>query len=394
VRLRGVVPSHDALLGYCTNVHAGATLDRTRAALAEHALAVKARVSPDLPMGLGLWLSNRAVAELSRADAVEQLSAWLGERGLFAFTLNGFPYGDFHEPVVKLRVYEPDWTRRERLDYTIALARILAGLLGERSEGSISTLPVGWAARLLSRDAQALAAQHQLLAADALARIEAETGKWIHLDLEPEPGCLLETSDDVVAWFERWLLPQGDERRIRRHLRICHDVCHHAVMFERQEHVLRRYRERGLAVGKVQLSSALRVPFEQMEPAEVERARSALQPFAEERYLHQTVVREPGSGRCRFFADLPAALEELGPRRPGGEWRVHYHVPLYLERIGALTTTAAETREVLALAARLCDVRHFEAETYAWSVLPEPLRQPDLATGIARELEWVQGQSC
>ena len=43
--------------GYCTNVHAGATLEATRANLERHALEVKAEYSPDRPMGVGLWLS-------------------------------------------------------------------------------------------------------------------------------------------------------------------------------------------------------------------------------------------------------------------------------------------------------------------------------------------------
>ena len=53
----------------------------------------------------------------------------LDARGLEVVTLNGFPYRSFHAPVVKYAVYQPDWLSRERLDYTVNLARVLAGLL-------------------------------------------------------------------------------------------------------------------------------------------------------------------------------------------------------------------------------------------------------------------------
>ena len=35
-------------------------------------------------------------------------------------------------------------------------------------------------------------------------------------------------------------------------------------------------------------------------------------------------------------------------------------------------------------------VRHWEVETYAWGVLPDALRCPTLAEGIARELTWFR----
>ena len=87
--------------GYCTNVHAGATLDVTRANLEQHAVAVKQRYSPDRPMGVGLWLSAKAAEELVRSGGEGEFAEWLAVRGLVPYTLNGFPYGDFHQQVVK-----------------------------------------------------------------------------------------------------------------------------------------------------------------------------------------------------------------------------------------------------------------------------------------------------
>src|SRR4051794_8818385 len=88
-------------VGYCTNVHAGAGLDQTRANLERYALAVKRLASPDRPMGVGLWLSAPAARQLLEERRVGEFAAWLREVGLVPFTLNGFPFGDFHQPVVK-----------------------------------------------------------------------------------------------------------------------------------------------------------------------------------------------------------------------------------------------------------------------------------------------------
>src|SRR5262245_23768312 len=94
-------------MGYCTNVHAGADLEQTRANLERHAVAVKERFSPSEPLGIGLWLSAAAARKLRAEQAVPEFADWLGERGLVPFTLNGFPYGDFHQKVVKHDVYLP-----------------------------------------------------------------------------------------------------------------------------------------------------------------------------------------------------------------------------------------------------------------------------------------------
>ncbi len=388
---------HDVLglgtvAGYCTNVHAGATYQETLANLRRYALRVKARVSPGAPMGVGLWLSAEAARQLLEQTRVEEFSAWLRDHGLVPFTLNGFPYGNFHEPVVKHKVYEPDWADEKRLSYTLDLISILAKLLPEGGEGSISTLPVGWRAALRdSPVALERAAQNLCRIAGDLSVVEQETGRLIHLDLEPEPGCYLDTADDVVDFFTRRLFPRADPARLCRHLRVCHDICHAAVMFQNQTEALRRYRQAGIGVGKVQISSAVRVPFHELNADERHAALEQLSQFAEDRYLHQTVATPAGGVAPFFFDDLPGALasarQDTGPRT---EWCTHFHVPLTLDRFGLLETTQGQVQECLSVVGELTDTRHFEVETYAWSVLPPALRPDDLAEGISRELLWLR----
>jgi hypothetical protein len=383
------------ILGYCTNVHAGATFEQTLANLDTYAVRVREQVSPGEPMGVGLWLSAAAARQVLEQDRAAELREWLDAHGLLAFTFNGFPHGDFHQPVVKFRVYHPDWSDDRRLAYTIDLANILASLLAEGAEGSISTLPVGWGVDFRQAPEKLSAAGVALRSiAEHLGRIEAERGRLIHLDLEPEPGCQLTTSQDLVEFFEQHLLLGGGEKTVRRHLRVCHDICHAAVMFENQAEVLRRYRRAGIEIGKVQLSSAIRAPFDALDEDQRTACFQQLRSFAEDRYLHQTVIQPAAAASSRVFVeDLPRAIEmaELDASILG-EWRVHFHVPLYLERFGLIETTQQTVLECLAAVRDFSGVRHFEAETYAWGVLPDELRAADLAAGIADEVRWVRQQ--
>jgi hypothetical protein len=377
-------------IGYCTNVHAGATLDQTRANLERHALAVKQRYSPDRPMGVGLWLSAKAAEELLLNHGEREFAEWLATRGLVPYTLNGFPFGDFHERVVKHRVYEPTWWQPERLLYTMQLVQIHDAILPPGMEGSISTLPIAWGAPCPDRGELEQAANQLRQAAQWMHQLEAESGRLIYLCLEPEPGCVLSFADDAIHFFQWQLFGHEDEEVVRRHIRICHDICHAAVMFEPQEEVLAKYAAAGIQVGKFQVSAALRMDLDLFEPPAAEARKAAikqLSQFAEDRYLHQTVVRR--GGEDLFYEDLRPALEAeaLDPR---GEWRVHFHVPIYLKEFGKLRSTQEQIEQCLTAARRHTNCQHYEVETYAWGVLPPELQQPELAAGIAEELKWLE----
>jgi hypothetical protein len=374
--------------GYCTNVHAGTDLEQTRANLERYALAVKRRFSPEAPMGIGLWLAASAARKLAVERRVGEFAAWLAEVGLVPFTLNGFPFGDFHQPVVKHRVYEPTWFEPARAEYTRNLIAILHGLLPAGMAGSISTLPIAWGQPGPSPEQLRTAAAALRGIAGDLAGLERETGRLICLCLEPEPGCVLQYSTDLVRFFEDHLLRGPDEAAVRRHLRVCHDVCHAVVMFEEQADVLRRYHSAGIGVGKIQVSSAVALALDRTPAAERGGAVEQLAGFAEDRYLHQTMVRSTPGDRPVFYEDLPVAL--CCADRGQGEWRVHFHVPIYLQRFGRLDASQGAIRECLRVAAAEGTTDHFEVETYAWGVLPPELQQPDLAVGIADELTWFR----
>ena len=130
--------------GYCTNVHAGATLATAQENLARYATAVQKKITPNAALPIGLWISSTTTESLRGAEQIAAFKEWLATHRLLPYTFNGFPQGDFHQPVVKHDVYRPTWRDQERLDYTCTLADILSGLLEPNTTGSISTLPLGW----------------------------------------------------------------------------------------------------------------------------------------------------------------------------------------------------------------------------------------------------------
>ena len=73
---------------------------------------------------------------------------------------------------------------------------------------------------------------------------------------------------------------------------------------------------------------------------------------------------------------------------PGGQWRIHYHLPLFVESFGALASTREETRTVLNLLKAHVFCPHLEIETYTWEWLPSGLKH-ELLEFLTEEYRWV-----
>lgn len=379
-------------IGYCTNVHAGPDLETTQANLLQYASKVKQQFSPETPMGVGLWLAAPAAASLRDPAQLAAFRDWLNHQGLVPFTLNGFPYGDFHTEIVKHKVYKPTWFESHRLTYTTNLIDALHGLLPEGMEGSISTLPIAWDRKSMTPQQWQQTSQQLLQLCHYLHRLEQETGRLIYVCLEPEPGCVLDIAKDMIDLFRERLLPFDEANIVTRYLRICHDICHSAVMFEHQADALQGYQNLGIRVGKVQISSAVRVDFNTIEPEKRSDALEQLASFDEPRYLHQTSIREK-SGETRFHEDLSLALDTVKQARElSSIWSVHFHVPVYLESLGMLGTSRSDILRCFEVCQSMSDLQHYEVETYAWNVLPKEHQVANLADGIAREMNWVREQ--
>jgi hypothetical protein len=395
------LPGESGHLTYCTNVHRGETWDEVWRVLQNEVLAVRGDVSQDQPFAVGLRLSGIALDQASRPDALEQMKGYLADNNLYVPTLNAFPYGPFHGTLVKEDVYLPDWRDDERLRYTNASADYLAELLPEGMEGSVSTAPGAFKTNVDSLETVADMADRFIRHAAHLVEIERRTGRLVALAVEPEPACFLETTEEAIAFFRNHLFsraaadrlvelaglaPAEAESALRKHLGLCLDLCHAAVEFEEPAEVYAALRVAGLKVAKMQISAGLRLI------TVGHNTRALLQPFDDGIYLHQVI--EKRNQNVTRYPDLTEAFAALDATAGSDdrEWRVHYHIPLFLDDLGPFSSTQFFVREALALHRQEPISQHLEVETYTWGVLPERYRRTSLAPAIARELKWVRQQ--
>jgi len=371
-------------LTYCSNVHATPDLDSHLAALRQHAAPVAAAArSAGREFGLGGWWPAELAFALAADDAARaRLADTLAELELPLWTLNVFPFGDFHDEVVKLAVYRPDWGEEDRLQYTRVCAEVAARLVPGGSVVPLSTLPLGYRGPADAEPDLRLMARNLARCASAFAALEQETGVCCVLALEPEPDCLLETAAATADFLERWLFDEDAWKTVgtaalRRHVGVCVDLCHLAVVGEDPVAALADLRARGIAVPKIQVSSCL----EARDATGLDR----LLAYDEPRYLHQTV----GENGVRAL-DLGEAARRRGEFASAGRVRSHYHVPLYWDEEGAFGSTRAEVERVLgALAAGPDPAPLLEVETYTWSVLEGSGGDEPLAARLARELDFA-----
>ncbi len=388
-------------LSYCSNIHPGEEWTAHFSVLQSSIPEIKAAVSPEEKMGIGLRLANQASIDLSEKSNFDEFKNWLEANDCYVFTMNGFPYGGFHNVVVKDQVHAPDWTTPERTDYTIRSFGLLAKLLPNNlTEGGISTSPLSyrfwWKTPETLEEATKIATKNIISVVEELIDLKASTGKTLHLDIEPEPDGILENSDEYIAWYKNYLLPMGIEQlsskgfssekaieAIKTHIQLCYDVCHFAVGFEAPQVVIDKLAIEGLKVGKIQISSALKVDFS----SNAEEKLKVIAQYNEPTYLHQ-VVAQRNDGSFVKFQDLTEAI--AGFEENINSWRVHFHVPLFLENYGALSSTQSDIVDTINVHKKVPFTNHLEIETYTWGVLPTEFQAP-LNESIIREINWVKG---
>jgi sugar phosphate isomerase/epimerase len=319
---------------------------------------------------------------LSEPRELDAFRRWLRQHHCYVFTINGFPFGQFHGTKIKERVYLPDWTHPERLAYTNRLFDLIAQLVPEGVAGSVSTLPGSFKEFIGTEEQRGRIREQLWHCIDHIEKVSMRHGRRLHLGVEPEPLGLFETSAETVRFFQEMEADRPGDPRLRAFLGVNYDACHLAVEYEEPAEAVAALRKEGIRIGKIHLSSALRITPD-------EAGRDWLRRFADDTYLHQVVART-SDGTLRRDKDLDVALAQP----PGDdEWRIHFHVPLHATALAHGETTAPHLLGLLDLLARepgLCE--HLEMETYTWEVLPEELRAGSVVEQLVREYDWCLGQ--
>lgn len=393
-------------LSYCTNIHAGDDWDEHLRALQDNIPLIKKQLAPNQPFGIGLRISNRASQDLQSEEVFQAFQTWLRKNDVYVFTVNGFPYGEFHNEAVKENVHAPDWTTTDRLFYTLRLIGLLAKLLPKDVDGGISTSPLGYrhwfATETEKKKAMQTATMNIIQVVEQLSRIKSISNKILHLDIEPEPDGLLETGDEFLEWYRDYLIPLGREHfrskfnkdgeqsdaLIKEHVRLCYDVCHFALGYENHEKMIEKLEYQGISIGKFQISAALKANLSDGLSERTETIK-AFAEFNESTYLHQVIAKKT-DGKLLRYRDLPEAITDA--QNPDTrEWRAHFHVPVFLSKYELLQSTQSDIVKVLNLQRKKRRTPHVEVETYTWNVLPRKLKLP-MHESITRELQWVKNE--
>ena len=378
---------HGLHLAYCTNIHRGESWAETFQALTDYTLAVRERVCPKQPYAIGLRLSNHAAQELSDPIKLLNFRRWLDKNQCYVFTINGFPFGSFHDTRVKEKVYLPDWTSPERLEYTNRLFDLLSQIVPPGVEGSVSTVPGSFKEFVKTPDQLKLIRSNIFHCVEHIARLSEQTGRKLHLGLEPEPLGLLETTNETVHFFDRIRAEHHNDPRLTQFLGVNYDACHLAIEYEDPHHSIAELQKHHIKLSKLHLSSALK-----LQPTS--QALTALRAFTEDTYLHQVITRG-ADGKLTRYRDLPNALNPQSaiPNPQSEEWRVHFHIPLHsppTEFFDNTTDHLLGLLDILQANPHLCS--HLEMETYTWGVMPAELKSRSVVDQLVSEYEWTLAQ--
>ena len=384
-------------LTYSTLVHAGDNWDQMRASVEEFVPKVKRRLGVEGKFGVSLRISGDSQKTLSEsAQARSDLKKFLDGEGLYVFTINAFPYGPFKGQRVMERVYEPDWTTNQRVEYTKAIADILVDITDEDTSPSIQTAPLAFAPNVSDESYIARFTTSVFEVISHLYHLEARTGRRVKLSIEPEPACYLETTDETVAFFkERMYAPAGvaelakiaqiplseAEGAIKRYLGIVFDIGHQSVGYEDIPQSLEKLVNAGIPIFKLQEAAALWVESLSLDIV------PELRRFTDTIYLSQTSLKT-ADGIVKYL-NLGEALDAYEANPVPTEMRTHFHVPVFLEEIGPFKTTRFAVQQALAMHRKQPLSDHLEIETYTWDVLPAELKTGDIVDYVSRELEFV-----
>ena len=387
-------------LTYSTLVHPADDWEQLWKSVNTYLPQVKARMAPNQKFGVCLRTSAPSAAALSadpskRAD----LKQFFADNDLYLYTANAFVYGVFKKQIIKEDVYEPDWRTEDRVEYTMQVASLLAHLAPDGIEPSIQSAPLGFKPRVTGEDVVEAYTTNVIRVVAHLVKLHKETGKVVTLGLEPEPRCFLETTDETVEYFTKTLFSGETAKRLakltglndadaaaamRKHMGVVFDIGHQAVGFEHIPTSLQKLVDNDVQIVKLQEAASMYMP------GVTQKTVDALQAFAKTIYLSQTCQKK--DGKTTWFMNLEDAFEDWyknpGPR----DWRTHFHVPVFLNDLGAFGTTRYALEEALAFHKKTPLSAHLEIETYTWDVLPDHLKTGDIVEYVCREMDWVRGQ--
>ncbi len=330
-------------------------------------------------IGIGLCLSNKLVNEILNENKLNYFKIWLKKNNLYVSSINGFVYKTFHKKKIKSNIYYPDWTNKNRVFYTKKIITMLLKLNVNINDYSISTMPISFKKWILNKNKKYIYFKSSLNIINILKYLMYVYKKYkkkIHLDIEPEPACLIESFNDFLFFFNNWLKPTfkiniSDKiffisfSHLYRHINLCYDICHFSVNFEDHNNIINTLKNNKIRIGKIQVSAALEFFSSKINITAILKSLNFLK---KSQFLHQNTLFLEKNKRIFKYIDIFNIFNNI----PLNSYiRIHCHVPLYLNFYNNknLKTTSKETITVLINILKKIKVKHIEIETYTYDML-------------------------
>lgn len=359
-------------------------------------LTIYTEIIKEKKVALSLCLSNALAIEMEKKKSINFFKKWLKKKNATLYSINGFVYKNFHKKNIKSNIHYPDWTSNLRFNYTKKLIKILNRFLPKCKTGSISSSPISYDGWINYKYKDYVFFKSAKNISKILLHLMNIKKKIIHLDIEPEPSCLINNFKMFIIFFKKWLIPfarkylynlkkisgRKSDFLIKKYIRLCYDISHFSVNFENHGKILQILKKEKIKIGKVQISSALEINvFKNIKIKEniiKNLAKISISPF-----LHQTV--EKNKKTIRIYNDLPN-ISNIFFKNTNSILRIHCHVPIYKTQYKNIKTTINETRKVLKMLIKTKNIKHFEIESYTYI----NIIKKDAFDSIAKEYKCIK----
>ncbi|HIH2762444.1 MAG TPA: metabolite traffic protein EboE [Candidatus Azoamicus sp. MARI] len=344
---------------------------------------------------ISICLSNKIIKEINDKRNIEKILNWTKINKKNIPLINGFVYKNFHQKLIKEKIYYPDWTKKERLNFTKNIIFFAQKLNKKSKICGISTLPITyniWIKKNIKYNLKKTI-NYFFDILNILMQIKKYKNILIHIDIEPEPFCFLESCKDFIYFFKLWLMP-GLKKKIKtyfnintreatkiiaKHLNLCFDTCHSAVMFENEKKSLDLIRQLKIKIGRVQVSSAIKIK-------NINNKNFTHLTFLKKSpFLHQSLIKMKNLTfiKTNDFKNIKIINNNLIK-----EIRIHCHVPIYIKKIlKYFETTQKELKNSLINIIKHNDTRNLEIETYTYNILYK--KKNNKIKSMIKEYNWI-----
>lgn len=344
---------------------------------------------------ISICVSNNIINELNEKKNLNKILTWKKINKKNIPLINGFVYKNFHQNLIKENIYYPDWTKKERFNFTKNTI-FFAQKINKRSKiCGISTLPITYKLWIKNNTKynikKAINFFFEIL--KILIKIKKYKNILIHIDIEPEPFCLLEDCKDFIYFFKSWILPELEEKIkiylnvkknkaknvITKHLNLCFDICHSAVMFENQKLSLDLIKKFKIKIGRVQISSAIKIK-------KINKHNfNHLNFLNKSPFLHQSLMK---LNNLKYIKNNDFKNIKIINNEIIKEIRIHCHVPIYKKKItNNIYTTQKELKNSLMNILKYDFTRNLEIETYTYNMLYK--KKSNKIKSMIKEYNWL-----